>query len=235
MVAVASPLLPGVPVPNVLPPTPLNAVAVAKRIPPPGFMAERFDMALAPFPPAAPLPSPPVPLRASCVSVSMPDVEPLTTFAILDAAPLPPEPVVPELCAPPSPAYWCGNAYRAAAGGRTYYGGHCGQSTVAAVAVAVRAAAVSAIGIRGDTDCLFAALLAVALAVALPPTPPLAPLEPMPPAPPVAVAGKMIVPPGWLSFRRRWRRRPLLRCRWRIVLLAAGSTVGSRKDGKCRR
>ena len=59
MVAVASPLLPGVPVPNVLPPMPPCAVEVAKMIPPPGLVEVRLERALAPFPPAAPLPSPP--------------------------------------------------------------------------------------------------------------------------------------------------------------------------------
>ena len=71
MVAVASPLLPGVPVPNVLPPLPPCAVAVAKMIPPPGLVAVRLEMALAPFPPAAPLPSPPMPPRASCERVNV--------------------------------------------------------------------------------------------------------------------------------------------------------------------
>ena len=38
-----------------------------------------------------------------CVRVNVPDVEPLTILVMLDAAPLPPEPVVPEVWSPPLP------------------------------------------------------------------------------------------------------------------------------------
>src|SRR5262245_29175272 len=105
MVAVALPLFPGAPVPNVLPPTPLWAFAVAKMIPPLGLVLVRLDNALLLLPPAAPAPAPPAPERASCVRVSVPDVDPLTILVMLEGAPLPPEFVAPEVWAPPWPPY----------------------------------------------------------------------------------------------------------------------------------
>ena len=105
MVAVASPLLPGAASAERAAADATCAVAVAKMIPPPGLVLVRLDNALELFPPAAPVPAPPAPERASCVRVSIPDVEPLTILVMLEGAPLPPEPVVPEVWAPPWPPY----------------------------------------------------------------------------------------------------------------------------------